>query len=68
MLTARCTPINAHLSLFGRRMHEEALDIFDELEILSDCRPKSRLKAKKPLTKAQKMGKRSGKFTLIHRF
>lgn len=49
-------------------MHEEALDIFDELEILSDCRPKSRLKAKKPLTKAQKMGKRSGKFTLIHRF
>ena len=41
----------------------EAFDIFDELEIEvpSGCRPKSRLKAKKPLTKAQKMGKKSKK-------
>ena len=41
----------------------EALDIFDELELEtpSGCRPKSRLKAKKPLTKAQKMGKKSKK-------
>ena len=38
----------------------EALDIFDELglEVPAGCRPKSRMKPKKPLTKAQKMGKR----------
>lgn len=39
----------------------EALDIFDELALPSGCRLKSRLKAKKPLTKAQKMGKKSKK-------
>ena len=41
----------------------EALDIFDELgfEVPSGCRPKSRMKPKRPLTKAQKMGRKSGK-------
>lgn len=60
-------------SLMSVRLHEykgrtpkvseffgEALDIFDELEIEvpAGCRPKSRLKPRKPLTKAQKMGKK----------
>ena len=63
-------------SLMSIRLHEykgrtpkvseffgEALDIFDELEIEvpSGCRPKSRLKPKKPLTRAQRMGKKSKK-------
>lgn len=40
-----------------------ALDIFDELgfEVPKGCRPKSRMKPRKPLTKAQKMAKKARK-------
>ena len=40
-----------------------ALDIFDELgfEVPKGCRPKSRMKPRKPLTKVQKMAKKARK-------
>lgn len=45
----------------------ESPDINDEfeIEIPSGCRPGSRIKPKKPLTKAQKMGKKNKNYTLI---
>lgn len=47
----------------GFRVLRRGLDIFDEqgIEVPPGCRPKSRLKPRKPLTKTQKMGRKSSR-------